>query len=136
MTLGDVEPAIRDGEAAVSYADLSGDAFLRMGFRTTHADALHQAGREAEAGRLFAEAEAMQAKQQSNHPLLYSLQGFRYCDLLLSGAERAAWRSMAADGRLTAPQPLTEARRVTERTTQTLAWFQGQIHFFPSASIT
>jgi hypothetical protein len=69
---------IRDGQAAVAYADRSGDAFLRMGIRTTHADALHQAGRSAEAGALFAEAESMQAEWQPSRPLLYSLQGYRY----------------------------------------------------------
>jgi tetratricopeptide (TPR) repeat protein len=92
LTLGEVERAIRDGEAAVAHADRSGDAFSRMGFRTTHADALHQAGRKAEARKLFAEAEAMQAERQPSYPLLYSLQGFRYCDFLLADAdERAAW---------------------------------------------
>ena len=32
----------------------------------------------------------MQAERQPQYALLYSLQGFQYCDLLLSGAERAA----------------------------------------------
>ena len=34
----------------------------------------------------------MQAERQPNYPLLYSLQGFKYCDLLLAPAERAAWQ--------------------------------------------
>ena len=34
----------------------------------------------------------MQAESQPDYPLLYSLQGFRYCDLLLAEAERAAWQ--------------------------------------------
>ena len=42
----------------------------------------------------FAEAEALQAERQPEYPLLYSLQGFQYCDLLLAGAERAAWVAM------------------------------------------
>lgn len=33
----------------------------------------------------------MQAENQGGYSLLYSLRGFRYCDLLLAGAERAAW---------------------------------------------
>ena len=61
----------------------------------THADALHQAGRRAEAEARFREAEQMQAERQPDYPLLYSLQGFRYCDLLLTEAERAAWRQGA-----------------------------------------
>ena len=36
--------AVAAGEAAVAFADRSGDAFERMGKRTTHADALFQAG--------------------------------------------------------------------------------------------
>ena len=65
-----------------------------MSKRTTHADALHQAGRRAEAEALFAEAEAMQAEWQPQYPRLYSLRGFRYCDLRLGEAERAAWRRL------------------------------------------
>ncbi|MCP3972002.1 MAG: hypothetical protein GY717_17095 [Rhodobacteraceae bacterium] len=59
--------------------------------RTTLADALHQQGETQTAGDRFTEAEAMQAERQPQYPLLYSLQGFQYCDLLLAGAERAAW---------------------------------------------
>ena len=57
---------------------------------------MHQAGRQPEAEALFAEAEAMQAEWQAQYPLLYSLQGFRYCDLRLGGAERAAWRGWSS----------------------------------------
>jgi hypothetical protein len=42
----------------------------------------------------------MQAEWQPEYLLLYSLPGFRYCDLLLAGAAQAAWRwpaSAAAD---------------------------------------
>ena len=62
--------------------------------RTTHADALHQAGRRAEAETRFREAEQMQAERQPDYPLLYSLRGFQYCDLLLAAPERAAWQMM------------------------------------------
>lgn len=37
----------------------------------------------AEAETLFQEAEEMQKKSQLEYPILYSLWGFRYCDLLL-----------------------------------------------------
>ena len=62
--------------------------------RTIIADALYQAGRRAEAEARFREAEQMQAERQPDYPLLYSVQGFRYCDLLLAEAERAAWREL------------------------------------------
>ena len=81
-----------DAEQSVTYADRSGDAGQAMINRTTHADALHQAGRRAEAEARFREAEQMQAERQPAYPLLYSLPGFRYCDLLLTAAERAAWQ--------------------------------------------
>jgi len=95
LTLGEVAGAVRDGEHSVTYADRSGDAFLKMGMRTTHADALHQAGRRAEAEARFRDAEKMQAQRQPEYRLLYSLQGFRYCDLLVATPERAAWQAIS-----------------------------------------
>jgi tetratricopeptide (TPR) repeat protein len=94
LTLGDVGAAIRDGERAVMHADRSGDGLERIVNRAAHADALHQAGRRAEAEARFSEAEAMQATRQPEYPLLYSLSGFRYCDLLLDEAERSAWQQL------------------------------------------
>jgi tetratricopeptide (TPR) repeat protein len=94
LTLGEVAGAVGDAEQSVTYADRSGDAFNRMLNRTTLADALHLAGRRAEAEARFREAEQMQAERQPHYPLLYSLQGFRYCDLLLVEAERTAWEGM------------------------------------------
>ncbi|MGA2140484.1 MAG: ATP-binding protein [Verrucomicrobiia bacterium] len=91
LTLGEVAGAVGDAEQSVAYADRSGDAFWKMGTRTTLADALHQAGRRAEAEVRFREAEEMQAQRQPEYPLLYSQQGFIYCDLLLAAPERAAW---------------------------------------------
>jgi hypothetical protein len=49
-----------------------------MHMRTTAADALHQAGRHAEAGTRFAEAERLQRETEPEFNLLYSLPGFRY----------------------------------------------------------
>jgi tetratricopeptide (TPR) repeat protein len=75
LTLGEVEAAVRDSESAIVYADRSGDAFGRGIGRAGLAEAVHQAGRRAEAGRLFAEAEAARAEQLPEYPLLYSLAG-------------------------------------------------------------
>ena len=36
----------------------------------------------------------MHADQQPDYPLLYSLRGFLYCDLLLEETERAAWQTL------------------------------------------
>ena len=83
LTMGDISQALDHAKQSVEFADRSGDAFQRMSKRTTLADVLHQAGRPAEAEALFQEAEEMQKKDQPEFPLLYSLGGFRYCDLLL-----------------------------------------------------
>ena len=125
LTLGEVAGAVGDAEQSVTYADRSGDAFMRMAARATHADALHQAGRRAEAEARFREAEQMQAERQPDYPLLYSLQGFLYCDLLLTEAERAAWQVICSGG-LRPPED-GDAHRATlqavsERAAQTLEW--------------
>jgi tetratricopeptide (TPR) repeat protein len=92
------------GKQSVDLADRSGDGLWRMGSRTTLADALHQSGRLAESAEAFREAEALQAERQPEYPRLYSIPGYRYCDLLLSRGESEA---------------LEEVR---ERAEQTLAW--------------
>jgi tetratricopeptide (TPR) repeat protein len=84
LTIGDIALALEYANQSVDLADRSGDAFQRMSKRTTLADALHQAGCQSEAESLFREAEEMQKESQPEYPFLYSLQGFKYCDLLLS----------------------------------------------------
>ncbi len=136
LTLGDVEGAVRDAEQSVDFADRSGDWAQRMGKRTTLGDALHQAGRNADALTRFREAEEIQGESQPAYPLLYSQQGFIYCDLLLAGLERAAWQAEGAavvsSGRgksqqdAGAPSGLVQTcRDVEERATKTLRWEEG-----------
>ena len=130
LTLGDVHGAARDAEQSVVFADRSGDSVHRMSKRTTLADALLQAGRRADALARFREAEEMQAERQSAYPLLYSLQGFQYCDLLLADVERAAWRVCSVAGsvvdggsRQDAGAPSAETcRGVEQRAAKTLEW--------------
>ena len=87
LTIGDIALALEYASQSIDLADKSGDASLRMGMRTTLADSLHQAGRQYEAESLFQEAEEMQKDRQPEYPLMYSLPGFRHCDLLLSQGE-------------------------------------------------
>ncbi len=145
LTLGKVAGAVEDAELSVSYSDLSGYAFERMGTRTVYADALHHAGHRAEAEARFRESETLQTEGQPGYPLLYSLQGFRYCDLLLAAAEGSAWLSLlgsrsgaagqaeqpaaanvsghAVQKRHTAaPTAVASCRAVAERAAQTLNW--------------
>ena len=91
LTLGEVGRAVDYAEQSVTFADRSGDAGERVINRTTMADAYHQAGRVADAEALFREAEAMQKDDQPEYPLLYSVRGYLYCDLLLA---QAKWREV------------------------------------------
>jgi len=124
LALGDVVAAVWDGEQSVTFADRSGDAFLRLYMRTTHADALHQAGRRSEALSLFREADRLQGEWQPEYPRLYSLQGFRYCDLLLDEAERAAGRGALAevDGAAFKSESREALREVEERAKTIFEW--------------
>jgi tetratricopeptide (TPR) repeat protein len=97
LTLGDLAAAVTAAQQSVELADRSGDWGQRMITRTTLADALHQAGRLDEATTAFEEAEKMQKEFQPEYPLLYSLRGYQYCDLLLSrGGEHEAVLARAA----------------------------------------
>ncbi len=102
---GELREALEQAEKCVGFADKSGDAFQRMGKRTTLAAAQHAMGLRGEAAELFEEAERMQRDMQPAYPLLYSLPGFRYCELLLDQSRDA---------------------EVVERAAQTLEWRQGK----------
>ncbi len=56
---------------------------------------MHCAGRLAEAETLFADAETRQQKNRPTFPLLSSLQGYQYCNLLLGRGEWVAARDRA-----------------------------------------
>lgn len=118
LTLGEVTLAVVDSKQAVTYAERSTDAFQRMGKCARHADTLHQAGRRDEAEAHFRESEEMQAGRQPEDPLLYSLPGFWYCDLLLAAAERAAWHRLAAEADFGAGQGEPPALRSEGEATQ------------------
>jgi tetratricopeptide (TPR) repeat protein len=113
LTLGKVDQAINDANQSVHCAIGGRDLELRILTLTTLSDALHQAGRRAEAEAHFLEAEQMQAERH----LLYSVQGFRYCDLLLAEAEREAGK---AQGEVKQEALLAKCRAVSERAAQTL----------------
>lgn len=126
LTLGQIHGeagALHYAELAVSHADRGGDAFLQMAMRTTPANALHQVGRRELALARFVEAERMQAERQPTYPLLYSLQGYQYCDLLLAAPERAAWQAaQGADVSCQLAEVEEVCRAVAQRAVQTLQW--------------
>jgi hypothetical protein len=123
LTLGKVVLAVREAEQSVIYADRHGDADWSEFSRTTRADALHQMGHRAEAKTHFLQAEQMQAKRQPYFPLLYSLYGVKYCDLLLAAPERVAWQIICSGG-LRPPEGDAAHRAtlqsISQRATQTL----------------
>ncbi|HEY0762463.1 MAG TPA: DUF4062 domain-containing protein [Pyrinomonadaceae bacterium] len=92
VTIGKIEDAVIDAQRATEYADQSKDVLQQIFNRAAYANALHQAGREVQAEEPLRQAQKMQAGLQPEYPVLYSLQGFRQCDLLLQSAERSAWR--------------------------------------------
>ena len=101
LTRGDLEAGVEYGRRAVEYADRSGEWDAQMNGRAAQAEAEDQAGRRKGAEELFREAERLQKDSQPDYPLLYSLRGYHYCDLLLAQGQPA------------------EAQR---RATQTLQW--------------
>nr|VFK36043.1 MAG: hypothetical protein BECKMB1821I_GA0114274_11871 [Candidatus Kentron sp. MB]VFK77618.1 MAG: hypothetical protein BECKMB1821H_GA0114242_11871 [Candidatus Kentron sp. MB] len=123
LTLGQVAAAVSDGARSVEYAE-SERWDIRIIARTTHADALHQHGERAQARRLFEAAEAIQKDWQPEYPRLYSLPGFRYADLLLGAAERAAWARTFGDEALpvvgTREERIAACDAVTERANEAI----------------
>ena len=90
LILGEIDAAAVSAKKSVAHADRTADNFHTMSKRTTLADALYAAGKRVEAAALFADAESRQKEWQPHFPLLYSLQGYRYCDLLLLSGDHAA----------------------------------------------
>ncbi|MGZ0166657.1 MAG: tetratricopeptide repeat protein [Planctomycetales bacterium] len=69
LTLGDVSSAVRQGEQSVALADRSGDAFWRMGTRTTLAAALF-CDKEREPNTLASGLSASPRRAPLAHPLI------------------------------------------------------------------
>jgi hypothetical protein len=84
LLAGEITAAVTTAEKAVTHADQGGKKFDMPLSRTTWADALHAAGEREKAEGLFAHAERQQQEREPEDPLLYSVQGYLYCDLLLS----------------------------------------------------
>jgi tetratricopeptide (TPR) repeat protein len=123
LILGDVESAVRESRQSMDFADESKEVQQRMLAQANLANALHLAGQASESAKLFVEAEIVQRQLQPETPILYSLRGFSYCDLLLSGAETAAWRVFLKPGSEMGNLDLAEScRAVVTRATQTLSW--------------
>jgi hypothetical protein len=93
LKVGDSNKAIHFAKQGVIFADRSGEISESIGCRAALAHALHQIGHSANARVCFDEAESIQSIAQPGFPLLYSLSGFQYCDLLLLDSEYLAWKT-------------------------------------------
>jgi predicted N-acetyltransferase YhbS len=96
LLLGRLSAAAAMAEIAFDRARRVGDEFQMMVAKACEAEAAQAAGASEKAEALFAEAEQRQKKREPESPLLYSLQGYRYCDRFLSQGEpaEAARRAM------------------------------------------
>lgn len=104
--LGYLSTALASAQQALDYAEQSQDAFEKIARHANLAWHSFLSGDSASALRLIQEAERLQAERQPEYPLLHSLQGFQYCEILL------AQRSSAAE--------------VAKRAQQTLAWVEEE----------
>ncbi len=119
LTLGQVKQAMADAKQAMIHAVQDGDAKQTVIIYTIHADALYQGGNRIEALALFQKAEEIHSYVEFRYPLLYSVRGFRYCDLLLDEAERAASRYLQARDVKTL---LAVCDDVEQRTNKSFEW--------------
>jgi hypothetical protein len=118
VTLGLLGEGVVSARRGIEFADESGDGFQRMARRAAAADALHQSGapgERREARGLFEEAETLQRERQPEFDLLYSLQGYLSCNLILAPAERAAWNVVLSLGEKSrGALPVSERPEMTE----------------------
>lgn len=84
LNMGNLERSLEYGRQSFDLADRGDDATQRITAGAVLADALHCLNRLDEAEALFRQAEEIQGKREPTRPILSSLQGFRYCSLLLT----------------------------------------------------
>jgi len=104
LLFGDVAASGAAAQRAVALADRGGEPSRIVANRATLADAFCAAGEWEKAENLYLDAERRQRQWRPGEPLLYSLRGYRYGDLLLS-------RGRAAEARDRATQTLALAHR-------------------------
>ncbi|MCP4112889.1 MAG: hypothetical protein GY749_46420 [Desulfobacteraceae bacterium] len=81
---GNIKQAVEYAKQSVKFADSSCKWKMKMTALTILADASHDAGNLLEAGKLFQQAEMLQKEKQSKYQFLYSIEGFYFCDFLLT----------------------------------------------------
>ena len=95
VTLGNLRLASEASENGITYAEFADDGSSTIAGRTALANALVQGGDLHRAKGLLNEAEALKAEIQPDYPKLDSIQGYQYCDLLLTLGQAEAVRKRA-----------------------------------------
>jgi tetratricopeptide (TPR) repeat protein len=125
LILGEVEPAIEDGEAAVDYGNRSGQLDRRLRSLGIAADAFRQSGDLSKAKAYFENSESIQALEDPERPLIYSVGGFLYSDFLLGEAETIVWRRIVSPAQVASQALLASSNAVAVRARRTLGWAQA-----------
>lgn len=86
ITIGDLLQAKEFAQQSIEFADQSDDRFMQAYNRTTLGEVFYLSGQPTKSDEVFLQAEAIQ-KEDREHPLLYSLPGFRLDQLWLSAGE-------------------------------------------------
>jgi tetratricopeptide (TPR) repeat protein len=114
LALGDIAGGIRDGDESVQLADREGIFDYVIESYATLAEALHQNGQRANALARFEKAERFQVSKVSRLPILFGPMGFKYCELLLSEAERTAWQIQNCNGQFTQTNDHSRLLRINQ----------------------
>jgi tetratricopeptide (TPR) repeat protein len=94
LTMGNILDAYRFAESGLPFAERSGDDYWIAQLLGDHACASLQSGKFDSAKDHFEDAEIAIARYYPKRPMLYGLNNFNYCDLLLIPAEKLAWKLM------------------------------------------
>lgn len=90
LSLGRLDEAVTCGVESVRHAQMTPEQIMKLCLsQVALADALHQAGDSQKALKIFEAAEQLQSEVEPEYPKLYSVQGFKYCDLLLTQGENS-----------------------------------------------
>ena len=87
LEVGDIANALRAAQQINNYSQTQGPSHFGIAPLTIVAAALRASGRENDAAVQFAEADELQKASGPQFPILYSLQGYYYCDFLLGKSE-------------------------------------------------
>lgn len=96
LLAGEVAASVATALKSAAYAERSGVKARSIICLSTHANALHAAGQREAAALVYADAERLQREMQPEFPVLYSMRGHEFCELLLASGDYATARERAA----------------------------------------